>query len=473
MARRALGLVLCTFVHASSPFVVTDYLPSNREAAQAATKVDLSSEGWTHNNSMHSGLFSLDKKLGKETFFWYSAALDGNKDAPLLLWLQGGPGASSLFGLFTEVGPFLIDESGALQARATSWNEHYHMVFFDNPVGVGFSQTQSTDGFVRDEVQVGKDLYSALGQFFQLFPELRNNDFYVAGESYGGKYAPACGYTIHEENKKPGAHINFKGIVIIDGAFDAPNQLQGYGDILFNLGMADQAEKEVFDDYDRKINERLAAKDTVGAFEYFDEMLNGDFYPHPTYYANVTGMTSNYFNVQLAPDATPLGGAFVKWLNQAKIKSLIHVGERIYSPDNMTVEYYLKADWMRGVTDMLIPLMDNYKVMIVSGQNDLILGPVQTEKAIRNLDWTGKEAYGKAEKVIFTRSVKGPGSELPDVGGYLHQVNNFVQAVVRGAGHMVPGDQPERMRDLLDRYIAGHRFGDEVMAASQIPNIIV
>merc|ERR1712187_760920 len=138
---------------------------------------------------------------------------------------------------------------------------------------------------------------------------------------------------------------------------------------------------------------------------------------------------------------------------------LIHVGERTYSPENQTVEFYLKADWMRSVVDMLVPLMENYKVMIVSGQNDIILGPVQTEKAIRKIEWSNKEAYSNAKKIVWTRKAKGPGgSALPDVGGYVHKVGNFVQAVIRGAGHMVPGDQPERMLDLLDEFIANRGF---------------
>ena len=36
----------------------------------------------------------------------------GQMDAPLLLWLQGGPGGSSLFGLFNENGPLYVDKDG-------------------------------------------------------------------------------------------------------------------------------------------------------------------------------------------------------------------------------------------------------------------------------------------------------------------------------------------------------------------------
>lgn len=59
---------------------------------------------------------------------------DGNVSAPVLLWLQGGPGASSLLGLFLENGPFLVDKDGNLQERPWTWNSKYHMIYIDNPV---------------------------------------------------------------------------------------------------------------------------------------------------------------------------------------------------------------------------------------------------------------------------------------------------------------------------------------------------
>lgn len=51
----------------------------------------------------------------------------------------------------------------------------------------GYSFTESDDGYARNETSVGEDLYNALLQFFQLFPELQQSEFYVTGESYAGK----------------------------------------------------------------------------------------------------------------------------------------------------------------------------------------------------------------------------------------------------------------------------------------------
>lgn len=62
------------------------------------------------------------------------------------------------------------------------------MIYIDNPVGTGFSFTDKDEGYARNQIDVGENLYSALYQFFTLFPELQQNDFYATGESYAGKY---------------------------------------------------------------------------------------------------------------------------------------------------------------------------------------------------------------------------------------------------------------------------------------------
>lgn len=459
----------------SSPLFVTDYLPDRFQEAQRQSAVDLSEFGWKGENAMHSGFLALNSDKSRSTFFWYSESLDRNASAPLLLWLQGGPGASSLFGMFTEIGPFGIKAGGVLEPRAVTWNQHYHLLFLDNPVGTGFSFTDSEGGFISSHEEAGKDLDDALSQFFELFPALRGNDFYVTGESYAGKWVPSCGFTIHERNKAraPEKRINLQGISIGDGAISPARQFQGFGDLLWNLGMADSNEREQFRSYEAKMQELLKQGQSVKAFEVFDEMLNGDFYPYPTYYANVTGMSTNYFNFELSPDATPLGGDFVDWLNTAAVRAKIHVGDRKYAPSNSTVEAHLKPDWMRDVIPMLSPLMDNYKVVIYSGQNDIILGPALTEQFLLDMPWGKQAEYRKAPKTVWRRAEKGPGgSKLADVAGYARQVGRFWQVVVRGAGHMVPGDQPERALDLITRFVEGRSFEDSREQSAGTPFVV-
>lgn len=475
-----------TTVHSTggtSPAVfVTSLLPDNFAEAQALAKMDLSPHS---QYDMYSGFFTIDATTDSNTYFVFSKALNGNADAPVLLWLQGGPGASSLFGLFTEIGPFDIDKDMKLLPRDVNWNIDHHMLFLDNPLGTGFSFTSDLDRMATNQTTIGQDLYAALAQFFELFPDLRTNDFFVTGESYAGKYVPSCAFEIHQQNKDAaaGKKINLQGIAIGDGAFDPAGQFYNFGELLFYLGMADQIEREQYKTYETLWKQKMDENDHVGAFHIFDEMLNGDFYPYPTYYANTTGMGSNYFNFNQGPDGSSLSkNYFIDWLGTKGGRNQMHVGDIPYHVLNQTVEAQLIGDWMVGVVDKLTVLLEHYHVLIYSGQYDIILGPPLTEQALRNISWSGQHQYLKEPKKVWQipASVSkaaqvgrnrdlGVATILPskslfdndvmDVAGYYRSVGNFTQLVVRGAGHMVPGDQPVRSLDMIRRFTRGIPFG--------------
>lgn len=137
--------------------------------------------------------------------------------------ISGGPGTSSLFSLFRETGPYSITRHGKLKRRKHSWHNDFNLIFIDNPAGTGFSFTQNEKGYATDQHVVGKDLLSALQQFFMLFPHLQKNDFFLSGESYAGKYVPGAGYAIHQcqENNgiecKSKPRINLKGLAVASG----------------------------------------------------------------------------------------------------------------------------------------------------------------------------------------------------------------------------------------------------------------
>ncbi|RPA79836.1 alpha/beta-hydrolase [Ascobolus immersus RN42] len=86
------------------------------------------------------------------TFFWFVEARENPKDAPLTIWMNGGPGSSSMIGLFGEVGPCQIVEDGdrlTTEAREFSWDAKSNMLFIDQPVQTGFSYDTAEDDTVE------------------------------------------------------------------------------------------------------------------------------------------------------------------------------------------------------------------------------------------------------------------------------------------------------------------------------------
>ena len=481
--------------------IATEYIEKGDIAGgQNATQVVL--PGWT-GPTQHSGFFRFNGQFRPDgaapvinSFFWFLPSLDNNPDAPVLLWLQGGPGASSLYGMFTEIGPFTIDANGEVverSAAASSWNQHYSLLFIDNPVGVGWSWSDDVAAFVTDEKQVGSDVADALGQFFQLFPEQATSDFFVTGESYAGKYVPATAYTVMVRNEDAvrrrdlaatkGAagsladygFINLKGLSVGDGAMDPPSQFsRGFGDLLWYTGMVDEKERKQFHTYESRIQASLAADDADSAFAYFDEMLNGDFQTYPTLYNNATGMY-NYFNFEQGEcgACNDEGSYFGGWMSETAQRNLLHVGGLSYDAFNDTVEVYLKHDWMVGVAeDMLVPLLVNtvgIRTLVYSGQNDIILGPPLTEQFLYRsralAGWEpsgGRGAFEDAAKVAWTVDTDATAND--PLAGYVKHLPagvsekgtfaQFTYAVVRGAGHMVPTDQPQRAFDLITKFVS-------------------
>ena len=166
-------------------------------------------------------------------------------------------------------------------------------------------------------------------------------------------------------------------------------------------------------------------------------------------------MSSNYFNFEQGPGGSSLTkNYFIDYLSSDAGARAFHSGPVPYAVINNTVEVQLLGDWMVGVTDMLVPLLERYKVLIYSGQNDVILGPPLTENALRSdslSKWSGQPAFRKAVKKVWM--VGGN-----DLAGYSRVAGNMTYVVVRGAGHMVPGDQPHRALDLITRFVEGQPF---------------
>lgn len=229
------------------PLILTPLIEQNKiKEAQTASEVYFNG---FKNIKSYSGYFTVNKPYDSNLFFWFFPSLSDQKNDPIILWLQGGPGATSLIGLFGENGPFTVKNKKGLKLRKYAWTNTHSVIYIDNPVGTGYSFTNG--GYAQNETQVGTDLYNALLQFFTLFPDLQKNDFFVAGESYAGKYVPAIAYTISKNNPAAKLKINLKGISIGNGLSDPEHQLK-YSDYLYQIGLIDLNTRQIVYNYEQE-----------------------------------------------------------------------------------------------------------------------------------------------------------------------------------------------------------------------------
>uniref|UniRef100_A0A8D0B6T3 Probable serine carboxypeptidase CPVL n=2 Tax=Salvator merianae TaxID=96440 RepID=A0A8D0B6T3_SALMN len=425
------------------PLFLTPYIESGR--TEEGRQLSLVGPLPGANVKSYSGYLTVNKTHNSNLFFWFFPAQVQPENAPVLLWLQGGPGGTSMFGLFVEHGPYVVHKNLTLSERNFPWTSKFSMLYIDNPVGTGFSFTDDAAGYAVNQNDVGRDLYSALIQFFQLFPEYQKNDFYATGESYAGKYVPAVGYYIHIQNPTAKIKINFKGVAIGDGLCDPEMMLGGYAEFLYQIGLVDEKQRDYVQQQTDLGAIYIQQQKWREAFEVFDVLLNGDETGSPSYTQNVTGC-SNYFNFldcQEPEDQEYFGGL----LALPQVRKSIHVGNLTFH-DGSEVEKYLLEDVMKTIKPWLAILMDNYRVLIYNGQLDVIVAASLTERFLPTVPWAKVEEYNNAERVVWKIRAKDT-----DVAGYVRQAGEFYQVIVRGGGHILPYDQPERSLDMMDRFI--------------------
>lgn len=424
------------------PLMLTEYLDSNRirDGQEAAQVPPL-----TGNIKSYAGFFTVNKTYNSNMYFWYFPSESDPENAPVLVWLQGGPGGSSLYGLFEEHGPYYLTKSNELKIRKTYWSQTHHVIYIDNPVGTGFSFSEDA-GYSTNEVEVGENLYRVVYQFFKLFPNLQKNDFFVTGESYAGKYVPALSFAIHKNNPTADMKINLQGLAIGDGLCD-PEHMLGYGNYLYEIGLIDDNQKAKFNEIQDEIVSDIKAEKWTDAFKVFDRLLNGDLTPYKTLLFNATGF-SFYFNYLYNTDNEPYGD-MNSFLESPQVRKAIHVGNLTYHTDTK-VEMIIKDDMMQSVAPWVSVLVDNYRVLFYNGQLDIIVAYPLTLNFLKHLDWCGAEEFKTAKRTLWT--VDG------ELAGYSKLVapsgcrGSITEVLVRNAGHMVPQDQPVWAMDLITKF---------------------
>lgn len=411
----------------------------------------------------------LQARPGRFFHYWFvTSQRDPAKD-PLVLWLNGGPGCSSLDGFLSENGPFHVRDDGfTLYENDFSWNKIANVLYLESPAGVGFSY--SDDGkYATDDDQVADDNYKALQSFFVKFPNFTQNEFFIFGESYGGIYAPTLSLRVATGSAK----INFKGFAVGNGlsSFAFNDQALVYFSYYHGL---------LGEDLWRDLNENCCDQDGCNFYNSSSEScqtqinvafnivyqsgLNeyalyldceGGRRSHKGYKMAMTHLFKNlkkYPPILRFTDSGPksLGvvppclnsTAQMTWLRRGDVKKALHIPDTLppwdLCSDDVGDQYKSVYTTMKDVYLKLLSV--GLRSLVYNGDTDMACNFLGDQWFVEDLGFEATTEYG-------------PWKDNAQIAGFYQQFGNITFLTVKGAGHMVPQWAPGPALHMFESFI--------------------
>jgi carboxypeptidase C (cathepsin A) len=388
---------------------ITDFpAGAPEETVREATTVELPG---LSNEHTYSGFITVNRTSAANLFFWFFESPHAGPKAPIILWLEGGPGCSSMMETIT-VGPLLInpDLSLAPAGNPFTWNANYSILFIDNPVGVGFSFVlDAVNGYVTNEPQLADQLFEALQQFFTRFASYASNDFFVFGISYAGKYVPSLGVRIlvgndevqNNSSHTSGVTINLKGLGIGSGLVDPIIQTQHYAEIASSSGLVDVAQKGEMQASQAATANAILQQNWTAATAGWNDILGQ--------VVNASGGVNLYDLRSYDPNLYNFPHT-ADFFAQERVRAALHVGTRAFCPDcpdfipgcDPSAYNALQPDMMQSVRGAVQQLIERVPLLFYSGQFDVIVGVPVATSWLDALVWSGQKGWAAAPRTVLT-----------------------------------------------------------------------
>lgn len=429
----------------------------------------------------------MNLPTGKHLHYWFVESQDKPSSDPLVLWLNGGPGCSSLDGLLTEHGPFLIQDDGAtLQYNPYSWNKIANVLYLESPAGVGFSFSDDKN-YTTNDTEVSLNNYLALKEFLRLFPEFTSSPVFLTGESYGGIYIPTLAQHVMEDNS-----INLQGLAVGNGMSSYElndNSLVyfAYYHGLIGTGLwtglrrfcCNKDQCDFYNNQDQNCTELLAEVQTIvyssglnmynlyspcpgGVHDRFSlergqlvlRDLGNNFLHHPQTSAFkqkllglVPGLDRSWVSrVRLDPPCTNSTPSTL-YLNNPLIKTALHISPQAMDWVICSAEVNLnyRREFM-DVKEQYLKLLSalKYRVLVYNGDVDMACNFMGDEWFVESLN---QQVQVQRRPWLYDTA------DGHQVGGFVKEFENIAFLTVKGSGHMVPSDKPAAAFAMFSRFL--------------------
>ncbi|KAG8129362.1 hypothetical protein E2320_016063 [Naja naja] len=353
---------------------------------------------------------------------------------PLILWLQGGPGASGCgYGNFEEIGPLDSD----LKPRKTTWLQAASLLFVDNPVGTGYSYVNDTLAYATDLSMVASDMMVVLREFFKSKVEFQASTartahgmpycplplyetipFYIFSESYGGKMAAAIALEVHKASQAGTIKCNFHGVALGDSWISPLDSVLAWGPYLYSTNTNGVNFYNILT-HDSTEDTALssAVTETTAFVKLFQHHVKNQMKDKLNDLMN--GPIRK--KLKIIPD-------YVKWGGQSA-----------------DVFMNMAEDFMKNAIDIVDSLLEaNVNVTVYNGQLDLIVPTIGQEAWLRKLKWPKLKEFNTLKwQPLYTCP------ECTETAAFYKSYCNLSFFWILKAGHMVPADQGDMALKML------------------------
>ncbi|XP_073269158.1 serine carboxypeptidase 24-like [Primulina huaijiensis] len=406
-----------------------------------------------------SGYVTVNEEQGRSLFYWLTEATDQAHEKPLVLWLNGGPGCSSIaYGASEELGPFRINKTGSsLYLNEYAWNRVANILFLESPAGVGFSYT-NTSSNLKDsgDKRTAEDALAFLIKWMSRFPQYKYREFYMSGESYAGHYVPQLAQRIYDYNKKS-SHpiINLKGFIVGNAVTD--NYYDNVGTVTYwwsHSMISDKTYKLIM-----KLCDFKSVKTSDKCDEALNYAMNHEFGGIDQYSIYTRTCNSSKKNIRNTPRLKntlirprfsgydPCSENYAeKYYNRPDVQKALHANTTGIEYKWTACSDVLLRNWKDADLSML-PIYRKLiaaglRIWVFSGDTDSVVPVTATRFSLSHLNLKIKTPWY-------------PWYSGNQVGGWTEVYDGLTFATVRGAGHEVPMFEPRRAFILFQTFLSG------------------
>lgn len=424
---------------------------------------------------VYSGHIASDPKAASEPattvsphiFYVLVRARKSADKERIIFWFNGGPGCSSFDGLMMEVGPWRVDNKGGLKYVDGGWEEYANIVFVDQPPGTGLSYA-SSDSYVHELGEASSHVLQFMRTFYDIFPEYKNMDTYLAGESYAGQYIPYFADAILNSNLP----TPLQGVAIGNGWIDPLTQYPAY----IEFAVAKNLVKEGSPDHSRAVKQKEKCVADLKSMKVMPTSTNEC--------ESIMGMLTeglqrtidgkmvcmNVYDIRLVDDYPACG---MNWppdlrdinpyLRRRDVVDALHASAKAeaWQECNSRVGSALRNHKSAASVSLLPGLLDKIKVMLFAGDQDYICNYMGIEALIAGMTWGGAQGLANATSSEWTVNGTAAGTWTDSRGLSYVKVYN--------SSHMVPYDLPHVSHDMMLRFM-GVDFAQIASGSAKIPS---